>query len=166
MTPGGATLTIALSAQAQRIQDVLGPTYRVVEFADSTHTAAEAARAIGCDLGQIAKSLVFLTRASGRAVLIVASGANRIDTKKIAAIVGERVRAADAEFIRQSCGFEPGGVSPVGFKTPPIAILDIDLKKFPTLWAAAGSANAVFELTPAQLASLTGAAFADVAKKE
>ena len=151
---------------ALRIQDILGGDFKVIEFEDSTHTAAEAAAAIGCDARQIAKSLVFRTRKSGQCALVVASGGNRVDTKRIADICGERVRAADADYIREHTGFAPGGVSPVGFRTKPRAILDADLQAFDVIWAAAGSPNAVFALTPAQLAALTGAEFLDIAKRD
>lgn len=151
--------------EASRIQAVLGPAFAVIEFADSTHTATEAAAAIGCTVGQIAKSLVFTTRKSNMCVLVVASGANRVDTKRIAQIAGERVRAADADYIREQTGFAPGGVSPVGFKTQPLAILDADLLAFDTIWAAAGCANAVFALTPLQLRELTGADFVEIAQR-
>lgn len=153
--------------EAQRIQALLGETFKVIEFADSTHTSAEAAAAVGCELRHIAKSLVFATRKTGRCVLVVASGANRVDTKAIADIAGERVRAADADYIATRTGFMPGGVSPVGFKAPPdLVILDADLQPLPTVWAAAGSSNAVFELTPQQLAALTGGRFMEVAKRD
>jgi Cys-tRNA(Pro) deacylase len=167
-SPGlpGQRLPAPQHPEAIRIQSLLGASFEVVEFADSTHTAAEAADAIGCDVGQIAKSLVFATRKTGRCVLVVASGANRVDTKKIADIAGERVRAADADYIRDVTGFVPGGVSPVGFRSKPLAILDADLQQFATIWAAAGCANAVFELTPAQLCELTGTGFADIAKRD
>lgn len=151
--------------QALRIQGLLGPDYAVVEFAGSTHTAGEAAERVGCEIGAIAKSLVFAGRKSGRCVLAIVSGANRVDTKRIAGILGERVRAADADYIRETLGFEPGGVSPVGFAGAPLVLLDADLQGFATIWAAAGSANAVFELTPAQLRALTGADFADIAQR-
>ena len=137
----------------------------MVEFEHSTHTAAEAAQAVGCELGQIAKSLVFVTRKSGQGVLVIASGAHRVDTKKIAALAGERVRAADADYIRTVCGFEPGGVSPVGHRTPLRTLLDASLARYNALWAAAGTPNAVFELTPDQLRDLTGGAFHDIAQE-
>ncbi|MBM3608472.1 MAG: YbaK/EbsC family protein [Alphaproteobacteria bacterium] len=149
--------------EALRLQDVLGTRFKVVEFEHSTHTAAEAAAAVGCELAQIAKSLVFTTRKGGQCVLVIASGAHRVDTKKIAAIACERVRAADADFIREVCGFEPGGVSPVGHRTKPLTILDASLARWPLIWAAAGTPNAVFSLTPDQLREITGAEFADIA---
>ncbi len=150
---------------ASRIQSLLGPDFKVVEFSGSTHTAADAATAIGCDVTQIAKSLVFVTRKSSQTVLVVASGSNRVDTKAIALIAGERVRAADAAYIRDICGFEPGAVSPVGFKVRPLTILDADLQACDTIWAAAGSTKAVFALTPMQLSELTGAGFSDIAQR-
>lgn len=156
-----------LNPEAQRIQSLLGPRFNVIEFAASTHTSADAAQAVRCDVRQIAKSLVFATRKTGRCVLVVASGANRVDTKRIAEIAGERVRAADAAYIAERTGFAPGGVSPVGFKAAPdLTILDADLQSFETIWAAAGSSNAVFALTPQQLAELTQAAFVDIAKRD
>ena len=149
--------------EALRLQQILGPQFKVVEFEQTTHTAADAAAAVGCDVAQIAKSLVFTTRKSNQPVLVVASGAHRVDTKKIAAIAGERVRAADAEFIRTVCGFEPGGVSPAGHRTKPLTILDSALAQWPLIWAAAGTPNAVFALTPGQLQEITGADFTDIA---
>lgn len=150
--------------EALRIQALLGSDFHVVEFETSTHTAAEAAQAVGCELGQIAKSLVFVARKGGQGVLVIASGAHRVDTKKIAALAGERVRAADADFIRNVCGFEPGGVSPVGHKTAVLTLLDATLEHHDFVWAAAGTANAVFKLTPAQLRVLTGAEFVEIAQ--
>lgn len=155
----------ASDPEALRIQALLGPEYQVVEFETSTHTAAEAAQAVGCDLGQIAKSLVFVTRKSGQGVLVIASGAHRVDTRKIAALAGERVRAADADYIRDVCGFEPGGVSPVGHRIALLTLLDASLEKYDAIWAAAGTSNAVFKLTPAQLRTVTGGAFHDMAQE-
>ena len=152
--------------EAQRIQALLGPAFEVIEFAESTHTSAEAATAIGCNVAQIAKSLVFATRQTRRCVLVIASGANRVDTKRIADIAGERVRAADPDFVASETGFIAGGVSPVGLRKSALTILDSDLASFSTIWAAAGSPTAVFELTPAQLRELTGAEFQDIAKRE
>jgi prolyl-tRNA editing enzyme YbaK/EbsC (Cys-tRNA(Pro) deacylase) len=149
---------------AVRVQTILGDRFRVMEFTQSTHSSAEAAEAVGCAVGRIAKSMVFST-AGGRPVLVVASGANRVDEKKVGALASGKVKRADADFVLRHTGFAPGGVAPVGHITPPFTLLDQDLRAFPTIWAAAGSANAVFELTPDDLARLTGAAFADVAKR-
>jgi Cys-tRNA(Pro) deacylase len=153
----------ATSDGALRIQAILGNAFRVLEFEQSTHSSAEAASAIGCDVAQIAKSMMFQA-ADGRPVLIVASGANRVDEKKVAALLAQKIKRADPAFVLVSTGTAVGGVSPVGHATPPLTILDRDLRQHQTIWAAAGSPNAVFALTPHDLVRLTGAAFADVAK--
>lgn len=149
---------------ALAVQAVLGPAFAVMEFDASTRTAAEAAAAIGCAVAEIAKSLVFRA-ASGRPVLVVASGDNRVDEAKVAALVGEPIGRADAAFVREATGYAIGGVAPVGHATAPVTLIDADLRRFETIWAAAGTPNAVFRLTPDDLARLTGAAFADVAKR-
>ena len=148
---------------AMRIQAILGDGFRVLEFDQSTHSSAEAAAAIGCDVAQIAKSMLFKA-ADGAPVLVVASGMNRVDEKKIAALLGQKISRADAGFVLERTGFAVGGVSPVGHATQPVVFLDRDLQAYSRIWAAAGSPNAVFALSPADLARLTGADFADVAK--
>jgi prolyl-tRNA editing enzyme YbaK/EbsC (Cys-tRNA(Pro) deacylase) len=153
----------ASSDGALRVQAILGDAFRVLEFDDSTHSSAEAAAAVGCELAQIAKSMVFRA-ADGQPVLVVASGANRVDDRKVGALLGQRIRRAEPDVVLRQTGFAPGGVPPVGHATRPVTFLDRDLLPFATIWAAAGSPNAVFELTPAELAQLTGADFADVAK--
>jgi prolyl-tRNA editing enzyme YbaK/EbsC (Cys-tRNA(Pro) deacylase) len=153
----------ASSAGAIRIQAILGDAFRVLEFGQSTHSSAEAAVAIGCDVAQIAKSMLFKA-ADGRPVLVVASGANRVDEKKVASLLGQKIKRADPDFVVLHTGVAVGGVPPVGHPTPPVTILDRDLAAFATIWAAAGSPNAVFALTPADLARLTGADFSDIAK--
>lgn len=149
---------------ARRVQDLLGPGYAVVEFDASTRTSAEAATVIGCDVAQIAKSLVFRT-ASGRPVLVVASGVNRVDEKKVSALFGKKIVRADADFVREVTGFPIGGVAPVGHSTKLDILLDEDLRSLDPIWAAAGTPNAVFRLTADALARLTGGRFADVAKR-
>jgi Cys-tRNA(Pro) deacylase len=153
----------ASSEGAMRVQATLGDGYRVLEFEQSTHSSAEAAAAIGCDVAQIAKSMMFQA-ADGRPVLVVASGANRVDEKKVAALLGQKVKRADPEFVLASSGTAVGGVSPVGHLVAPVTLLDQDLRRFETVWAAAGSPYAVFALTPDDLVRLTGAGFVDVAK--
>jgi prolyl-tRNA editing enzyme YbaK/EbsC (Cys-tRNA(Pro) deacylase) len=148
---------------ALRVQKLLGPDYCVVEFEKTTGTAEQAAAAIGCGVAQIAKSLVF--RAAGGPVLIVASGANRVDEKKIARLIGEKIKHADAGFVRESTGYAIGGVAPVGHRVVPRILLDADLEPLAEIWAAGGSPNAVFRLTPVQLRSLTSGRFVDVAKR-
>jgi prolyl-tRNA editing enzyme YbaK/EbsC (Cys-tRNA(Pro) deacylase) len=148
---------------ALRIQAILGDAFNVLEFEQSTHSSAEAAAAIGCEVTQIAKSMLFRA-ADGRPVLVVASGTNRVDEKKVAALLGQKVTRADAAFVVDRTGFVVGGVPPVGHATAPVTFLDRDLRRYPTIWAAAGSPNAVFALTADELVRLTGAKFVDVAK--
>lgn len=153
-----------LSASAQRFQDVLrraGFANEVREFDDSTRSAAEAAATIGCTVAQIAKSIVFKC-GSGRAVLVIASGPNRIDEAKVAALVGERIGKADADFVRDRTGFAIGGVPPLGHATPPITLIDADLLGFDRIWAAAGTPRAIFDLTPAELVAMSGGRVGDV----
>jgi Cys-tRNA(Pro) deacylase len=154
----------ATAPSAVRVQDILGPHYEVLEFAESTATSVQAAAAVGCTVSQIAKSLVFRTR-SGRPVLVVASGSNRVDERKAGAILGEKIERADADFVRQNTGYPIGGVAPVGHAVALEILLDADLKALPTIWAAAGTPNAVFCLTPADLERLTGGRFVEIAKR-
>jgi prolyl-tRNA editing enzyme YbaK/EbsC (Cys-tRNA(Pro) deacylase) len=154
-----------LSPSARRVQDALralGFDNTVVEHTQVTRSAAEAAQAIGCAVGQIAKSLVFRGRASGRAILVIASGANRVDERKLAAAAGEAVEKPDAEFVRQATGYAIGGVPPVGHPQPLRAFIDRDLLQYGDIWAAAGTPNAVFRLTPGELARMTGGIVADI----
>jgi prolyl-tRNA editing enzyme YbaK/EbsC (Cys-tRNA(Pro) deacylase) len=150
---------MTLRASAERVQaelDRLGHPGRVREFAEITRTAAEAAQQIGCAVGQIAKSLVFRAEPSGRAVLVIASGSNRVKEKRIEAALGERLGRADADFVRERTGFAIGGVPPVGHATRPVAFIDRDLLQYAEIWAAAGTPYAVFPLTPEDLVRLTG----------
>ena len=152
----------ASAASALRVQAVLGDAYQVLEFDAGTRTAADAAAAIGCTVAEIAKSLVFRGRESGRAVLVVASGVNRVDEKKVALLVGEKIARADAVFVREKTGFAIGGVPPVGHAESPVCLIDADLLQFETIWAAAGTPNAVFSLKPGELMELTGGRVAEV----
>lgn len=150
---------------ALRVQQLLGSNLKVVEFDQSTKTAADAAAAVGCNIAQIAKSIMFKAAASGRAVLVIASGINRIDEKKIRSLLGEEIERADAEFVRERTGFAIGGVPPVGHVTPAVVFVDEDLKQYPTLWAAGGTPNAVYETGFNQLVALAGGTVADIAKR-
>jgi prolyl-tRNA editing enzyme YbaK/EbsC (Cys-tRNA(Pro) deacylase) len=154
------------SARAtERVQsalDAAGIEARVVELEASTRTAAEAAAAIGCSVAQIAKSLVFRGAESGTAVLVIASGTNRVNEKTVAALAGEAIVKADADFVRERTGYAIGGVPPVGHLSPLRTFIDRDLLKFDRIWAAAGTPHAVFELTPAQLTNLTGAPIVEI----
>lgn len=131
-----------------------------VEFAESTRTSADAAAAIGTTVAQIAKSLVFI--ADGQPVLVIASGANRVDTKKLGALLNARITRADADAVRQATGFPIGGVPPVAHDTPLRTLIDEDLLAFRSIWAAAGTPNAVFETTPANLVKMTNGQVADL----
>ncbi|MBV8471972.1 MAG: YbaK/EbsC family protein [Hyphomicrobiales bacterium] len=153
----------ATAASALRVQAALGAGYQVLEFEASTRTAADAAAAIGCSVAEIAKSLVFRAEPSARAVLAIASGSSRVDERKLGEILGERIVRADVDFVREKTGFAIGGVPPLGHAEPLLTLIDEALDAFETVWAAAGTPNAVFEITPAELLRLTGgtkAAFA------
>ena len=154
-------------ASAQRVQDALaarGFAFEVREFPESTRTSAEAAAAVGCDIGQIAKSLVFRAKASDRPVLVMASGANRVDEKAVARHLGEKIGRADADFVRARTGFSIGGVPPVGHSEAIVTLIDRDLLDHAEIWAAAGTPNAVFRLSPDDLIALTKGEVADVKK--
>jgi prolyl-tRNA editing enzyme YbaK/EbsC (Cys-tRNA(Pro) deacylase) len=129
----------------------------------SARTCAEAADALGVQVGQIAKSVIFRRRSDGMAVLVVASGDRRVDEHKVAAAVGA-IGRADAAFVKQQTGFSIGGVSPVAHAQPPVVLVDRELFRFGQIWAAAGHPNGVFQLSPDELVALTGAPVADVAQ--
>lgn len=148
-----------LSPSAQKIQDLLasrGYEITIIEFAESTRTAQEAADRAGCQLGQITKSLIFKGRTSGKAILVLTSGANRVSEKRISEYAGEPIERADADFVRAAAGFAIGGVPPLGHTQPMETYLDEDLLQYKTIWAAAGTPNAIFELTPSDLQKMTG----------
>jgi prolyl-tRNA editing enzyme YbaK/EbsC (Cys-tRNA(Pro) deacylase) len=134
------------------------------EFDASTRTSADASAAIGCEIAQIAKSLIFKGAQSGRAILIVASGANRVDQGKVTQALGEQIVKADAEFVRAETGFAIGGVAPVAHARPVTILIDADLLAHAAIWAAAGAPNAVFRLTPAELVRVTGGKVAAIRK--
>lgn len=155
----------ATQPAALRVQEVLGPRFKVVEFDESTKTSADAAAAVGCEVAQIAKSIIFRAMDSGRAVLVITSGINRVDEKKIRALLGEKVERADADFVRERTGFAIGGVPPVGHATQSVVFVDQDLKLYATLWAAGGTPNAVYETGFEALVTQAGGTVADVAKR-
>ena len=155
----------AESPSALKVQAALGDRFKVMEFDASTRTAADAAAAIGCEVAEIAKSLIFRGATSGRAVLIIASGVDRVDEKKAAAVIGEPIARADPDFVREQTGFAIGGVPPVGHRTQPIVVIEESLMRFAEIWAAAGTPNAVFRLTPSELVELTGGRTAAVARR-
>ena len=148
-----------LSPSARKVQEALielGLSLEVVELPDSTRTAVEAAQAIGCEVGQIVKSLVFKSKRSQRPILVIASGANRVDEKKIEALIGEPLGKADADFVRQHTGFVIGGVPPVAHTAPLEPFIDEDLFQYEQVWAAAGTPHAVFRLKPEDLPRMSG----------
>jgi len=148
-----------LSRAAARVQSALeaaGVEARVVELPQSARTAVEAAAAVGCEVAQIAKSLVFVD-ADGEAVLVITSGTNRVDEKKLG------VTRAGADFVREKTGYAIGGIPPVGHATPLRTFIDRDLLRFERIWAAAGTPNAVFELSSSDLPRMTGGAVIEVA---
>ena len=155
----------AESPSALKVQAALGERFEVLEFDAITRTAADAATAIGCEVAQIAKSLIFRGADTGRPVLIIASGVDRVDEKKAAAALGEPIARADADFVRDATGFAIGGVPPVGHKTKPIVLIEESLMQFDEIWAAAGTPNAVFRLTPSDLVELTGGRTVAVARR-
>ncbi len=154
----------AEAPSALKVQAALGDRFQVLEFDASTRTSADAAAAIGCEVAEIAKSLFFRGRTTGRAIMIIASGADRVDEKKAAAAVGEPLVRADADFVREATGFAIGGVPPVGHRTKPVVLIEERLMAFAEIWAAAGTPNAVFRLTPGDLVELTGGRVAAVAR--
>jgi len=148
-----------LSPTAQKIQNLLrsqGYDYVVIEHAESTRTAQEAADRAGCELGQIVKSLIFKGNGTGKPILVLTSGVNRVDEKRIREYVGEKIGKADAEFVRAITGFAIGGVPPLGHVQPMQTYIDEDFLQYETIWAAAGTPNAIFELKTIDLQKMTG----------
>jgi prolyl-tRNA editing enzyme YbaK/EbsC (Cys-tRNA(Pro) deacylase) len=129
-------------------------------FPNGTRTAQDAANAVGCTVAQIAKSIVL--RVGERVLLVIVSGANRVDLRKISQRLGQPVKPADGRWVRDVTGFAIGGVSPVGHASPPRMFIDADLMALDPLWAAAGSPRHVFRTSAAELARMTGGEIADV----
>ncbi|MFT9848760.1 YbaK/EbsC family protein [Aneurinibacillus sp. REN35] len=147
-----------LKGSAQKVQTQLaelGYTNQVVELPESTRTAQEAAEAIGCDVAQIAKSIIFRMKDSDKPLLVVASGVNRINEKQLAKQLNEKLGKADADFVRNRTGFVIGGVAPLGHTESIVTLIDEDLFNYDVIWAAAGHPKAVFQLTPEELAQMT-----------
>jgi prolyl-tRNA editing enzyme YbaK/EbsC (Cys-tRNA(Pro) deacylase) len=147
-----------LSSSAKKVQEVLkvlGLELQVVELQETTRTSADAARAIGCEVGQIAKSLVFRGQRTQRPILVIASGSNRVNEKRVGELISEPLGKADADFVRQKTGFVIGGIPPVGHAEKLEVFIDEDLLRYSEIWAAAGTPNAVFRLTPSDLVRMT-----------
>ena len=148
-----------LSSSARKVQRALkahGLECQVVEMAKTTRSAKDAAQAVGCRVEQIVKSLVFRGKQTQRAILVVVSGANRVNEKTLGRIVSEPVEMPDADFVREKTGFAIGGVPPIGHNDRLETFIDEDLLKFEEIWAAAGTPRAVFKLTPIDLKNITG----------
>lgn len=149
--------------RVQRAAEELGLSIEVKRMGESTRTAEDAARACGCEVARIVKSLIFAGAQSGDLILLLVSGANRVDLDRAAEIVGEPLVRADANDVRTRTGFAIGGVSPIGHLTAPKIWIDKTLLGYPTVWAAAGAPDAVFEITPDALIRSTGALTAGLA---
>ena len=147
-----------LSPTAQKIQDLLnslGYNYTVIEHTESPRTAQEAADRAGCELGQIVKSLIFRGKTSGKPILVLTSGVNRVDEKRISGYAGEPISRADADFVRAVTGYAIGGVPPIGHNEKMETYLDEDFLQYGVVWAAAGTPNAIFELSLNDLQKMT-----------
>jgi prolyl-tRNA editing enzyme YbaK/EbsC (Cys-tRNA(Pro) deacylase) len=144
----------------------LGLNGQVVEFEQTTRTAADAAAAIGCDVAHIVKTLVFKTKTSEQPVLIFTSGSNRVSEPLVESLVNEKLGKADADFVRAATSYAIGGVPPFGFQHPQHTYVDETLLSYQTIWAAAGTPNAVFQLTPQELVQHSGAKPAHVAEEQ
>jgi prolyl-tRNA editing enzyme YbaK/EbsC (Cys-tRNA(Pro) deacylase) len=147
-----------LSGSAKRVQqalDLFALDFQVLELPGSTRTASDAAQAIGCEVGQIAKSLVFQFLTSRKSLLVIASGSIRVNVDLLRSHLGESIVMADADYVRASTGFAIGGVPPLGHKSPIRTVIDQEIMQYDEIWAAAGTPHAVFRLTPDELISIT-----------
>lgn len=163
----GTATEAALPESAQRVARLLaelGHDKPIVMLPSTGKTSAEAAAGLGCSVAEIAKSIVFRRLDDDAPVVVIASGSNRVDEAKVAARVGA-LGKADARFVREKTGYAIGGVCPIGHAVAPVMLLDRDLFRYDSLWAAAGHPHAVFNLTPRQLQAITGAEVADVAQE-
>jgi prolyl-tRNA editing enzyme YbaK/EbsC (Cys-tRNA(Pro) deacylase) len=146
------------SSSVKKVQDALishGLTCQVLELPSTTRTAQEAAQTIGCQVGQIVKSIVFMGKRTGKPILVATSGSNRVNEKKLSKLVSEPIKRPNADFVREKTGFAIGGVPPVAHAQRLETFIDEDLLQYQTLWAAAGTPNAVFKLTPSDLKIIT-----------
>lgn len=161
----GAMTHPPLSPSARKVDAALralGYEFNIIEHAESTRTAQEAADRAGCELGQIVKSLIFKGSESGKPIMVLTSGANRVDEKRISEYAGEAIGRADAGFVRAVTGFAIGGVPPVGHVQQLETYLDEDFLRYESVWAAAGTPNAIFELPTEALQKITGATVVQV----
>ncbi len=159
------TADSALPASARRVQEALsrlGIDTRVIELPVAARTSKQAADALGVEVGRIAKSLVFRAAASGRAILVIAAGDRRVDEARVAEALGEPIGRAAPEFVREASGFAIGGVAPVGHPAPLVTYIDASLRRFDTVWAAGGTPNCVFAVSPDALIGASGGREIDV----
>ncbi|MEW6374633.1 MAG: YbaK/EbsC family protein [Thermodesulfobacteriota bacterium] len=151
-------MTTALSPSVQKVQDALkalGFPNEVMELQSTTRTSAEAAQAVGCRVDQIAKSIVFQGKQTHKPILVIASGPNRVNEKRIEEYISEPLGKANADYVRKKTGFIIGGVPPIGHLEKLEIFIDEDLLQYKEIWAAAGSPNAIFKLTPPDLIKMT-----------
>lgn len=149
-----------LKHSSQKIQDLLESLHleiKVIEFKQLTRTSKEAASVIGCEVGQIAKTLIFKGKKSEKMISVIASGKNRVDEKKVAKAVGEEIEKPDADYVVKHTHFVIGGIPPIGYPLDLPPLLDEDLMTYKEVWAAAGTPYAVFCITPQDLVKITGA---------
>lgn len=147
--------------RVKRALEEAGLEVEVLEMAEGTRTAADAAAAAGCEIDQIVKSIIFRGEADGRAVLFLTAGGNQVDAAKASALAGEELGKADAALIREQTGFAIGGVAPIGHVSPIRAFFDPRLMDFDKIWAAAGTPRHVFAANPREIAQITGAEVSD-----
>ena len=163
---GGYAPGMSPEERVQTALAALGLPGRVVGFSASTRTAAEAAAAVGCELGQIVKSLLFL--AAGRPTLVLVAGDRQVDTARLAELLGttrKRVKMGSNEEVERITGYAPGGVAPVGTITPCDIVIDESLTRFPDIWAAAGSGHAVFPAAMMDLAAAVKGQWAAITRE-
>lgn len=148
-----------LPASARRVQDALaaaGTDARVIELPVAARTSQQAADALGIEVGQIAKSLIFRAVPSGRAVLVIAAGDRRVDEARISVLLGEAIERATPDFVREHSGFAIGGVAPLAHARPMTTFIDTSLRRFDVVWAAGGTPHCVFPIAPAELVRVSG----------
>ena len=162
-----AVARVQSHAAVLRVREALsvaGLTDTIIVMPKATHTAQAAADSLGCDVGEIAKSIIFRAL-DGRTVLVITSGRNRVDDRKVVERLGQDIGKADAQFVLAHTGFVIGGVAPLAHLIPPITLMDEDLFRYSCIWPAAGHPNTMFSTSPHDLARVTGAQVADIAQK-
>ena len=154
-----------MKAANLRVKEVLeasGIDFEIRILPDAVRTARQAADALGCEVGQIANSLIFRDIDNDRAVLVMCAGDRRVDTARVREVCGISVGKADADFVRRTTGFAIGGVPPVAHSEPLVTLLDASLQRFDVIWAAAGTPESIFSMTPGQLQRITGGEWLDI----